>query len=161
MKRFSPFKILVFILLSVPWFYIPLNSQMPMRGISQVRITGWADDTHYLLQTFDSEKNLVIQSVDVRSGKSTIVAPQKSDREILSESLPKGVTIGFNDVVSSDMNSLIIVKDNDLFYFKKGDKELRRLTNDKIPEVNTRFSPDGKKIAYTKNKDLYVYDLVA
>ena len=159
MKRFSPFKILVFILLSVPWFYIPLNSQMPMRGISQVRITGWADDTHYLLQTFDSEKNLVIKSVDVRSGKSTIVAPQKSEREILSESLPKGVTIGFNDVVSSDMNSLIIIKDDDLYYFKKGDKELRRLTNDDVPEVNARFSPDGLKIAYTKNKDLYVFDL--
>ncbi len=159
MKRFSPFKILVFILLSVPWFYIPLNSQMPMRGISQVRITGWADDTHYLLQTFDSEKNLVIKSVDVRSGKSTIVAPQKSEREILSESLPKGVTIGSNDVVSSDMNSLIIIKDDDLYYFKKGDKELRRLTNDDVPEVNARFSPDGLKIAYTKNKDLYVFDL--
>jgi dipeptidyl-peptidase-4 len=132
---------------------------MPMRGISQVRITGWADDTHYLLQTFDSEKNLVIKSVDVRSGKSTIVAPQKSEREILSESLPKGVTIGLNDVVSSDMNSLIIIKDDDLYYFKKGDKELRRLTNDDVPEVNARFSPDGLKIAYTKNKDLYVFDL--
>jgi len=130
-----------------------------MRGISQVRITGWADDTHYLLQTFDSEKNLVIKSVDVRSGKSTIVPPQKSDREILSESLPRGVTIGFNDVVSSDMNSLIIIKDDDLYYFKKGDKELRRLTNDDVPEVNARFSPDGLKIAYTKNKDLYVFDL--
>jgi dipeptidyl-peptidase-4 len=35
------------------------------------------------------------------------------------------------------------------------------LTNDNTPEVNTRFSPDGKKLAYTKNKDLYVYDLSA
>jgi dipeptidyl-peptidase-4 len=133
---------------------------MPMRGINQVRITGWADDSHYLLQTFDSEKNLVIKSVDVRSGKSTIVPPQKSERELLSESLPRGVTIGSNDVVSPDMSGLIIIKDNDLYYFKKGDKELSRLTNDDVPEVNTRFSPDGLKIAYTKNKDLYVFDLL-
>ncbi len=112
------------------------------------------------LQTFDPEKNLVIKSVDVRSGKSTIVPPQKSERELLSESLPKGVTIGFNDVVSPDMTGLIIIKDNDLYYFKKGDKELRRLTNDEVPEVNARFSPDGLKIAYTKNKDLYVFDLL-
>jgi dipeptidyl-peptidase-4 len=27
--------------------------------------------------------------------------------------------------------------------------------------VNARFSPDNKKIAYTKNKDLYVFDLIA
>ena len=39
-------------------------------------------------------------------------------------------------------------------------RQLKRLTNDKAPEVNTRFSPDGEKIAYTKNKDLYVYDLI-
>jgi dipeptidyl-peptidase-4 len=58
------------------------------------------------------------------------------------------------------MNSIIFVKDDDLYYFKKGDKELRRLTDDKVPEVNARFSSDGKKIAYTKNKDLYVFDLL-
>ena len=54
---------------------------------------------------------------------------------------------------------LLLIKDNDLFFFTIGDKELKRLTNDKTPEVNARFSPDGKKIAYTKNKDLYVFDL--
>jgi dipeptidyl-peptidase-4 len=37
---------------------------------------------------------------------------------------------------------------------------MKRLTSDKVPEVNARFSPDGTRIAYTKNKDLYVYDLV-
>ena len=45
-------------------------------------------------------------------------------------------------------------------FFVKGAASTTRLTNDKSPEVNVRFSPDSKKIAYTKNKDLYVYDLV-
>jgi len=61
--------------------------------------------------------------------------------------------------MSPDMKSVVIVKDNDLFYFTKGDKELRRLTNNEVPEVNVRFSPDGQKLAYTKNKDLYIYNL--
>jgi dipeptidyl-peptidase-4 len=132
---------------------------MPQRGGNQVRITGWTDDTHYLIQTFDSEKRPVIKSIDVRTGKSVVVVPAKSARELLSETLPSGVVIGMNDVISPDMNSVIIVKDNDLYYFTKGGKELRRLTKDDIPEVNTRFSPEGKKIAYTKNKDLYVFDI--
>jgi dipeptidyl-peptidase-4 len=132
---------------------------MPQRGGNQVRITGWTDDTHYLIQTFDSEKRPVIRSVDVRTGKSVVVVPAKSARELLSETLPSGMVIGVNDVISPDMNSVIIVKDNDLYYFTKGGKELRRLTKDDIPEVNTRFSPEGKKIAYTKNKDLYVFDI--
>jgi dipeptidyl-peptidase-4 len=65
-----------------------------------------------------------------------------------------------NDAVSTDMKSAIIIMENDLFYFIKGEKELKRLTSDKPVEVNVRFSEDGKKIAYTKNKDLYVYDLI-
>jgi dipeptidyl-peptidase-4 len=132
---------------------------MPQRGGNQVRITGWTDDNHYLIQTFDSENKPVIKSVDIKTGKGVIVPPVKSERELLSESMPAGVTLGFNDIVSSDLKSVIIVKDNDLYYFTKGDKELRRLTNNDVPEVNARFSPDNKKIAYTKNKDLYVFDL--
>jgi dipeptidyl-peptidase-4 len=130
-------------------------------GGNQVAVTGWTDDTHYILRTFDSDKKPILQSVDIKSGKSVPAAPVKSDRELFSLSLPSGITLTMNDILSPDANSAVIVKDNDLFYIASGDKELRRLTNDKTPEVNIRFSPDGKKLAYTKNKDLYVFDLVA
>jgi dipeptidyl-peptidase-4 len=156
MKRFLTHSVII-ILLSAG--SLQLNSQMPQRGGSQVRITGWTDDTHYLIQTLDSEKRPVVKSVDIRSGRSVVVTPSKSGRDLLSESLPAGTLIGINDVLSPDMNSVIIVKEDDIYYFSKGDKELRRLTNDEAPEVNVRFSPEGKKLAYTKNRDLYIYDL--
>jgi len=161
MKRTITFRILVFLLCLSPAVSFQLDSQMRQRGGSQIRITGWADDNHYLIQTFDSENKSVIKSVDIKTGKGVVIPPKKSERELLSESLPSGVSIGFNDVVSSDMQSVIIVKDTDLYYFKKGDNALRRLTNNDLPEVNARFSPDSKKIAYTKNKDLYIFDLEA
>jgi dipeptidyl-peptidase 4 len=161
MKRTITSRILVLLLCLSPAISFQLDSQMPQRGGSQIRITGWADDNHYLIQTFDSENKSVIKSVDIKTGKGVVVPPRKSERELLSEALPIGVTVGFNDVVSSDMQSAIIVKDNDLYYFKKGENALRRLTNDDLPEVNARFSPDNKKIAYTKNKDLYIFDLDA
>lgn len=138
-----------------------INAQRPGQYGNQVRVTGWADDTHFLLYNFDSGGKLVLQSVDIRTGKSVTVPPQKTGRDILNESLPEGMLIGFNDVVSPDSKSVLFVKDNDLYYFTLGAKELKRLTNDDIPEVNARFSPEGSKIAYTKNKDLYVYDLTA
>ena len=143
--------------------YGPVNqiyAQMPMRSTSQVAILGWMDDTHYLIRNYDNEKKLVTMSVDIKTGKSAIYISPETDRELLMESLPAGVMISMGDAVNSDMKSAVITKDNDLYYFLKGEKELKRLTNDKSPEVNTRFSPDGKKIAYTKNKDLYVFDLV-
>ncbi|NMC39672.1 MAG: prolyl oligopeptidase family serine peptidase, partial [Bacteroidales bacterium] len=84
----------------------------------------------------------------------------ESPRDIFVKSLPAGVNLGLSDILSPDSRSAVFIRDNDLWYFKTGDRELRRLTSDRDPEVNARFSPDGLKIAYTKNKDLYVCDLV-
>jgi len=137
-----------------------VNGQNFQRGGAPHRITGWVDDTHFIFQTLDAEKKPVTLSVDVKSGKSTPYTAPKSERDILSESLPKGSSLSFTDLVSPDSKSVVFVKESDLFYFKIGDSEVRRLTNDKTDEVNTRFSPDGTKLAYTKNKDLYVFDLV-
>jgi dipeptidyl-peptidase-4 len=137
-----------------------MDGQMRRRSESQVAITGWSDDTHYLIRTFDDNKNPVIKSVDIKSGKEYLVPSLRSERELISESLPAGTVLSMNDVISPDKKSVVINKDNDLFYFRIGDKELSRLTNDEASEVNVRFSPDGNKIAYTRNKDLYVFDLV-
>jgi len=130
-------------------------------GGNQVSVTGWADDTHYILRSFDSDKKPVLQSVDIKSGKSVPATPVKSERELFTQTIPQGITLTMNDILSPDAKSAVIVKENDLYYIAIGDKELRRLTNDATPEVNTRFSPDGKKLAYTKNKDLYVFDIAA
>jgi dipeptidyl-peptidase-4 len=161
MKRLSIASILVCLVLTISIFNNTLLAQMGQRGGgNQVRVTGWTDDTHYIFQTLDADKKPVTLNVDIRTGKGVPYTAPKSERDLLSAALPKGTTLGFSDIVSTDMKSVIFVKDNDLYYFKIGDTDLKRLTNDKVQEVNTRFSPDGKKIAYTKNKDLYVFDIL-
>ena len=132
---------------------------MPQRGGNQVAIMGWTDESHYQIRNFDKDKNLVLQSVDIKTGKAVVLPPTKSDRELLTQALPSGITLSMTDMISPDKKSAVISKDNDLFFFTIGEKELKRLTNDKTPEINARFSADGTKIAYTKNKDLYVFDL--
>jgi dipeptidyl-peptidase-4 len=124
-----------------------------------VGILGWSDDTHYIIRTFDQEKKPVIKNVDIRSGRETIVQPVVSDYEQLSRSLPQGYSLLPADAVSADNQKAVMLRDNDLFFFKKGETDVIRLTEDKTSEVNARFSPDGSKVAYTKNKDLYVYDI--
>jgi len=161
MKRLNFLKILICLFLSATILVNPARAQMPQRRANQVAIIGWTDDSHYQIRKFDSDKKPVIQSVDIKTGREVIVPAVKTDREILGQSLPEGITLAMNDVISPDKKSAVINKDNDLFFFTIGDKELTRITNDKTPEVNARFSPDGKKIAYTKNKDIYVYDLLA
>jgi dipeptidyl-peptidase-4 len=136
-------------------------AQMPGRNSDQVAIVGWSDDSHYLIRNYEAGRDLVTRSVDIKTGKSTVLIPAKSQRDLLIESLPSGITLGINDIISPDMKTVLFLKENDLFCFVKGEKQIRRLTNDRPDEVNVRFSPDGRKIAYTKNKDLYVYDLSA
>ncbi len=157
MKRFSFIKVICLFLFLLPVHHA--EAQMGRRGGDQVAIQGWADDNHYLIRTYDAERRLVIQSVDIRSGKSTVITPSETDRQVLAGALPDGITLSMNDVVSPDNRSVVIFKDNDIYFFTVGDTRLRRLTDDKADEVNMRFSPDGGRIAYTKNKDLYVYDL--
>jgi dipeptidyl-peptidase-4 len=136
-----------------------LQSQYGQRGGGQHRVTGWVDDTHFIFQTLDKDNKSVTLSVEVKTGKSVPYTAPKSERDLLGESLPKGTSLSFTDIMGPDMKSVVFVKDNDLYYFRMGDKEVTRLTNDKTEEVNTRFSPDGTKLAYTKNKDMYVYNL--
>jgi dipeptidyl-peptidase-4 len=159
MRRLYFFYILVWLILSTSDLVNTADAQMSLRSTNQVAVIGWTDDSHYQIRNFDSDKKPVIQSVDIKTGKGVVIPSIESERDILVKALPVGISLSMNDVISPDKRSVVIIKDNDLFFFTIGDKELKRLTNDKIPEVNTRFSPDGKKIAYTKNKDLYIYDL--
>lgn len=101
---------------------LQISAQYPQKGGGQHRVTGWIDDTHFILQTLDKENKQVTLSVDVKSGKSVPYVAPKSPRDILGESLPKGVTLSFSDILSPDIKSVVIIKDNDLYYFKKGGK---------------------------------------
>jgi dipeptidyl-peptidase 4 len=160
MRRYPKFQNLFLLFITLTLFGSAVFAQMPQRASAQVAITGWTDDSHYQIRTFDKDKKAVIQTVDIKTGKSIITPVAETARELLGAALPKGESISGSDVLSPDMQSVILIRDNDLYFFTAGDKEVKRLTNDNIPEINTRFSPDGKKIAYTKNRDLYVYDLM-
>jgi dipeptidyl-peptidase 4 len=159
MRRFNFLHPSIILILMAVLPLVSAGEQMPQRGGNQVAIMGWTDNTHYLIRKFDPDNNPVIQSVDIKSAGMTGTLAPESPREILIHSLPEGITLTMNDVISPDKKSVVIIKDNDLYFFSIGDKSLKRLTNDSTPEVNTRFSPDGTKLAYTKNKDLYVYNL--
>lgn len=124
-------------------------------------ITGWADDNHYLLQTYDELNSGILLSVDIRSGKSTSFKQSPSFRSRLARSLPGGYTPDMDVTIDDDQQSAVIGRDNDLFYYRDGFTELKRLTDDPSVEVNAKFSADGTKVAYTRNNDLYVYDIKA
>ena len=136
-----------------------ISAQRPGMQNNQPGIIKWLDDNRMLLQTFDEQKKIVISEYDCKTGKSVVVTDYKSDAEKLREMLPEGVQPGLNQAVASDRRAVVLSRDNDLWYVTVEDRTGKRLTNDPDQEVNMRFAPGDRKIAYTKNKDLYVFDL--
>lgn len=138
-----------------------VNGQARPGEQGQPQIVGWADDTHYLLQTKDESGLSKVKIVDVKSGKTIIVSDYRSETDALRKSLPEGFTLTATDELSDDFKAAVISRNKDLWYFKAGGASAVQLTFDGDEEKNPRISPNGTKVCYTKNKDLYVYDLTA
>jgi dipeptidyl-peptidase-4 len=136
-----------------------ISAQRPGMQNNQPGIIKWLDDNRMLLQTFDDQKKIIVSEYDCKTGKSVVVTDYKSDADRLREMLPEGVQPGLNQAVASDRRAVVLSRDNDLWYITGEDRTGKRLTSDPDQEVNMRFAPGDRKIAYTKNKDLYVFDL--
>jgi len=104
-------------------------------------VVKWVDDERVILFTKahpdSAAKNWLM---DVKTGKMT---------EPTADML-KGTTPPTKQVA---------VRNGDLYY-KNGSDE-KRITNDKAEEKNPMFSPDSNYIAYTKDNNLYCYNIAA
>jgi dipeptidyl-peptidase-4 len=135
------------------------SGQRPGAGDSQLTFVKWIDDTHFLLRSMGEDKKPVYRQYDCKTGKSVPVTDYTSEIEKLRGLLPEDAQPGPGMISSSDMQAVVVVRDNDLWYYSFTNREGKRLTFDPDMEMNARFAPGDRKLAYTKNKELYVYDL--
>ena len=133
--------------------------QRPGMTGMQPGLVRWIDDTRMLLRTIGDDGKPVISDYDCKTGKSVVVTDYMSDMEKLRGILPEGVQPGPDMAVSSDMQALVISRNNDLWYYSFARREGSKLTSGPESEMNARFAPGDRKLAYTRNKDLYVFDL--
>ena len=157
MKNRLPF---LFILSCFILLLLPVQDAGAQRYGSSSRILGWADDNHYLERKTGEQGETVVMSVHIKTGREKVYDEYINYREEFEKSLPDGFEIGYGSVMSSDKRYLVLEKENDLWLFELGDDNPLQLTGDDAQENNPRFSPDDKKLAYTKNRELYVYDLI-
>jgi len=118
----------------------------------------WIDDSRMLFRTIDNEGNPVITDYNCRTQKSVIVTDYRSDLQRQREIIPEGVQPDADMTFADDMQAIVISRGNDLWYYSVTDTVGKKLTNDPAIEMNVKFAPGGKKIAYTREKDLYVYE---
>jgi len=114
-------------------------------------VFGWLDNLNY----YELKKGKLFK-VNVRSGKSKIFIDPSEYKEMKKN--------GFNLFNSSDktkdFNRFLFLKNNDIFLFLRKDSKIVQITKTKGIEENPKFSPDGNKIAYSLEGNLFVYDVV-
>jgi dipeptidyl-peptidase-4 len=135
----------------------PGEAPLPAQITGQLPIvTGWADDDHYLETRVDpADKERRVFSVSVTDGSATLYR----DTSDLQKSLPSGFMLQAAVATTPDNTGFLFNRNNDLHFFDATTKRMRQLTATPAPERTPRLSPNGKLVAYTRENNLFVYDL--
>jgi dipeptidyl-peptidase-4 len=115
---------------------------------------GWLDENHFLQMHKENESNYLMK-VNVEVGKEEIFI----DYSALNENLPEGFNAMRTIDESKDFTGLLYNKNNDLYYYSTESEEFKRLTETEAKENNSTFSPDGKKVAFTREHNLFAVDV--
>ncbi len=116
----------------------------------------WSSDGKRLTYVWDASndgKEEALWSLDPATGRKEVLArladlKQEEEGFALDEYAwsPKG-------------DSLLLVSQGDLYLFLLNSRKLRRLTRTEADEESPGFSPDGSRIAFVRDFDLYTLDV--
>lgn len=120
-------------------------------------ISRWLDDDNYLEIRKEAGVSKVFK-VNAKSGKSTVYDAVSYKDEVVNN-LPDGFKLGRYTVFTEDYNSVALTKDKNLYYYSRPNKKFKQLTANPSEEITPEFSPDEKRIAFTRDHDLYFIDI--
>ncbi|MBN1831604.1 MAG: S9 family peptidase [Deltaproteobacteria bacterium] len=118
----------------------------------------WLDDKHLLVKQekgFGPKVQARLLKVDTSSGKKNLFL----DYSTHNEDMPDGLKLeDFADC--SDDYSQFVLKHNEHFYlYDVETRDLKSIGDDASKVKNITLSPDAKKIAFTRNHNLFIIDM--
>ncbi len=119
-------------------------------------IISWVDDKNYLVsKPVNSSNAKSIIKVNAETNQEEVLIDADAFKLLTKEKF------ALNQVLdkTGDYNIFLFQKDNDIFYLNRSEKNFKQLTDDKLEKKNPMLSPDGKKIAYTKSNNLFVFQI--
>jgi dipeptidyl-peptidase 4 len=119
---------------------------------------GWIDDEFYKGTQTDIEGEKKTLKISAKTGKTGSYVAGKHKKEV-QDSLPEGFHLSWNTERTKNYEQVILNKENNLYHFRKSGSVLKQITSNPKMEENPTFSPDGKKIAFTRGGNLYTVDL--
>lgn len=122
------------------------------------RIQDWLDDIHYLELKSDEEDQkapLKLMKVNAITGEESVYL----DEEVYKDKLPEGFYFQSNVDRTENYTDFLFNHENDLYYFSTKTQIFKQLTATPSPEKNSKFSPDSKYVAYTRDNNLYALEI--
>ncbi len=115
-------------------------------------LRGWLDSEHYLMPgTDEATKATVLYKVKAATGEKQIFL----DYGLLKGKVPTGFPAAAHLGETADWSGLLYNYKDDLYFLQLKEGRLVQLTHDPDPEMNPRLSPDGRRVAFTRQNDLY------
>ena len=122
-------------------------------------ISGWADDQYYLETRQDpADKQMKTFKVSAVDGSATVDQAPPGTVRPGTGGFGGGRGTG-GGIPSPDGTRTVSARDRDLVLTDVAMQKSRQLTANPGEERNPRFSPDGNWIAYTRDGNLFAYDI--
>jgi len=118
-------------------------------------IIKWMDDENYLERKTDPiSKKQNLYKVNVKTQKEEVIL----DGGKISSDLPEGFDVFQNEDLTEDYNSFLFNKNDKIYYLNLSDG-LKELAVNTVNIKNPKLSADGKSFAFTRDNNLFVYDI--
>jgi dipeptidyl-peptidase-4 len=140
-------------------FFLLFTTSISQGQHSRLGFLGWIDDSHYLERRSYEDKKEVLAKVNAKTGATEMPYEYTNPGKSVREALPEGFQMSWYSPHTEDYELVIFTKDKNLYLFDKATKKMRQLTANPEEEKNATFSPDNKKIAFTRKGNLYTIDL--
>jgi len=117
-------------------------------------LKGWFDDEYYLQMKRENDGSNLMKINAVTGEESVFVNYAE-----INESLSEGMDAARPSDVTTDYTKFLFTSENNLFYYSVLSDELKKLTDTETTENNPTLSPDGKKVAFTREHNLFVVNV--
>lgn len=125
----------------------------------------WSKDGKGFVEARRDASGVKIIQVDANSGDETVIydGPEVANALTkIGETPEEAKKIALRFVSQSeDNNSFLLTSSEDLYVYNATTKTAKRVTQDKIQELEADFSPDAKKVSFVRGNNLYAVDIAS